>query len=545
MYQQGYLTAAQYHADMAEKLALATSTHIPKNATVVYPEVSTPTKYPDFVNYVVSWLQQHFTAAQLSEGGLRVQTTLDPSIQEDAYAAAGATLNGSSFPTDMAIAVVQPQTGFVPALFGGRGFGGDVDGEQVNLALGGCPPVYSFDVTVAASCWSQPMISGGGSGRQPGSSWKPFTLATAFEQGIPPSTVYQSPYVYQIPGCKVPNGQPASYCQIHNDEGDLGGAGEETLAQATAQSTNTVYAQVAPQVGCTKVAQTAKSMGIESAYFSTSKFPYCETYALGELGVSPLDMASAYGVFADRGQHAQPTPILEIVNDSGKVLVDNISHLPKTTTVLSATVADNVTSVLQSVITSGTGTAASLGRPAAGKTGTTTNTTDAWFVGYTPTLSAAVWMGNEQSDTTSLGSVTGHLLDGEELTYSQVYGGTWPALTWQELIERGAGQHAGDSLRRPRPDRHPCGGRGASAGPDDHDLHDRADRTWPTGRRRHCPRGGTLRVSPSSLVAPEPIAAAPSTTTTTEPPSTTSTSTTPRSTVPTPTTTSGSGGPSG
>ena len=120
MYQQGYLTAAEYHADMAEKLVLATSAHIPKNATIVYPEVSTPTKYPDFVNYVVSWLQQHFTAAQLSQGGLRVQTTLDPSIQEDAYAAAGATLNGSSFPTDMAIAVVQPQTGFVPALFGGE-----------------------------------------------------------------------------------------------------------------------------------------------------------------------------------------------------------------------------------------------------------------------------------------------------------------------------------------------------------------------------------------------------------------------------------------
>ena len=276
-------------------------------------------------------------------------------------------------------------------------------------------------------------------------------------------------------------------------------------------------------------------MGIESAYFSGSKFPYCETYALGELGVSPLDMASAYGVFADHGQRAQPTPILEIVNVEGKVLVDNITHLPKTATALSATVADNVTSVLQTVITGGTGTAAALGRPAAGKTGTTTNTTDAWFVGYTPTLSAAVWMGDEQSDTASLGSVTGHLLDGEELTYNQVYGGTWPALTWQELMSAALANVPAVPFDVPAPIVTP---EEAAA------LRQAQAPTTTTtvpiepgspGDVDTVPAGGPYEYPPSSVVAPEPITVAPTTTTTTKPkpPPTTSTSTTPTSTAPT------------
>jgi penicillin-binding protein 1A len=433
MFQQGYLTAAQYRADLAQKLALATSAHIPHGATVVYPEVSPPAKYPDFVDYVERWLLAHYPASEVYGGGLRVQTTLDPAVQNAAYAAVRATLNGSSDPTQMALASVEPQTGFVAALVGGRDFTQPLG--QVNLALGGCPaPIKLAHVSTAASCWSTSMITGGGSGRQPGSSWKPFSLATAFEQGIPPSTVYASPYVYQIPGCKVQAGQQVSSCQIHNDEGDLGGATTETLAQATVQSTNTVYAQVAPQVGCSNVAATAKKMGVETAYYSTPPFYYCESYALGELGVTPLNMASAYGVFADHGRRAEPTPILEIVNSQGKVLANNISPLPKTTAVLPTNVADNVTNVLQGVIASGTGTAAQLGRPAAGKTGTTTNTTDAWFVGYTPTLSTAVWMGNSNSDATSIGAVSGHLLDGQPYYVSQVYGGTWPAITWKEFM---------------------------------------------------------------------------------------------------------------
>ena len=209
--------------------------------------------------------------------------------------------------------------------------------------------------------------------------------------------------------------------------------------------------------------------------------------------------------------------------------------------------ADNVTNVLQGVITSGTGTAAQLGRPAAGKTGTTSNYTNAWFVGYTPTLSTAVWMGNEQSDTASLGSVTGHLLDGEELTYNQVYGGTWPALTWQELMSRGVGQRAGRPVRRSDPDRHPRRGCGPPPGTSAHHHHYCADRTWTAGRRQHRAGGRSLRVPALERGGPCADHGGPYHYHhhETETPSTTSTSTTPTSTAPTSTVSSAPNGPSG
>ncbi|MBV9661993.1 MAG: penicillin-binding protein [Acidimicrobiales bacterium] len=530
MLQYGYLTTAQYQAALAEKLVLAGTPGAPPNATVIYPQQVAPTQFPDFVDYVTQWLLQRYPASEVYGGGLRVQTTLDPTVQNDAYAAVNATLNGSSYPTDMALAAVEPQTGFVIALVGGRGYGGSGPGQQVNLALGGCPsqPGPTAKVAVGATCWNDGMIGGGGGGRQPGSSWKPFTLATAYSQGIPPSTVYQSPYVYQIPGCVAARDQDPSTCQIHNDEGDLGGAGSETLAEATAQSTNTVYAQVAAQVGCPNVADTARKLGVETAYYSTPPFYYCQSYALGELGVSPLDMASAYGVFADHGQRAEPTPVLEVVSAQGKVLLNNINPLPKTQSVLSANVADNVTSTLQDVINYGTGTAAQLGRPAAGKTGTTTNTTDAWFVGYTPTLSTAVWMGRVDSDAKSLGSVTGHYLGGGSATVTQVYGGTWPAITWKEFMSAALANVAATPFTEPAPIVPP---QVAAA------LQQAAHATTtvpplqpgPPGYVEPTPIGGPYSIPPAPPIAPPPITAPPPTitapppTTTTLPSSTTST----------------------
>ena len=423
MRQQGYLTEAQYRAAMVQKLALATTGAPPAGATVVYPPPTATSKYPDFVDYVLRWLEQRYTPAQIYGGGLRVQTTLDPRVQDAAYAAVQNTLSGTSEPLQMALAAVEPSTGFVEALVGGREFGKGPFADD-NLAIGGCdPPIKGASVQVTATCWNGKSIYGGTPGRQPGSAWKPFVLATAFEQGIPPTKTYNAPSIYQVPGCKPGPTTPASACQIGNAEPSI--PGTVTLDTATVDSINTVYAQVAPEVGCPNVAATAKSLGVQSAFYSTPPFYQCERYALGELDVSPLSMASAYGVFADHGLKAAPTPVLEIVNASGKVLLNNIAHRPATTRALSANVADNVTKVLQGVITSGTGTAAGIGRPAAGKTGTTNNYTNAWFVGYTPTLSTAVWMGNAASQSTSLGDVKG---------VDPVYGGTWPALTWRAFM---------------------------------------------------------------------------------------------------------------
>jgi penicillin-binding protein 1A len=422
MHDQGYLTDGQYEQAMSERLVLAASGAPPAQTTVVYPVPSTTVAYPDFVDYVTRWLLTRFPPSMVYGGGLRVQTTLDPKVQDEAYAAVRSTLTGTGAPLEMALAAVEPSTGFVAAIVGGRSFGQGPYAD-VNLALGGCDPEPRAPavVEVPATCWTGSTITGGGSGRQPGSAWKPFVLAAAFEQGIPPTETLPAPGVYVVPGCRPTS---AFNCQIHNDEpGAFGGV--QTLQQAMANSTNTVYAQLAPIVGCPEVAKTAKAMGIESAYYSSSVFTYCQGYALGELDVSPLDMASAYGVFADHGQRADPTPILEIQTASGKTLVDNIHHTPAVTRILPANVADNMTTVLEGVLTGGTGTAAALGRPAAGKTGTTSNYTNAWFVGYTPTLSTAVWMGQANSGSAPIGRV-----DGVE----PVYGGTLPALTWKQFM---------------------------------------------------------------------------------------------------------------
>ncbi|MCL2395583.1 MAG: transglycosylase domain-containing protein [Acidimicrobiaceae bacterium] len=442
---QHYLTPAQYRTAMAEKLALATDTHPPAGATLVYPPATTPTQYPDFVDYVTRWLLAHYPASEVYGGGLKVQTTLNPAIQADAEAAVQSTLSGTGEPLEMALAAVQPQTGFVQAVVGGRAFGQPgAPYANDNFAISACDfSTAGLDPTsqaqelaqaravqksssVPATCWNGNDIDNAGTpGRQPGSSWKPFVLATAFEQGIQPTATYFGPAVYQIPGCQVPPGQPSDFCQIHNDETDETGTFD--LATAMAASVNTVYAQVAPQVGCENIAHTAKVMGIESAYWSPSEFPHCERYALGESDVSPLDMASAYGVFDDHGLRAAPTPVLEIVNSAGKILVDNISTPPATSQVIPANVANNVTNVLESVLGVG-GTAAGRGpaaRPAAGKTGTTSNETNAWFTGYTATLSASVWLGYADSQSRPLGNIKG---------VYPVVGGTLPAATWQAFM---------------------------------------------------------------------------------------------------------------
>ncbi|MGH9058872.1 MAG: transglycosylase domain-containing protein, partial [Acidimicrobiales bacterium] len=294
MLKQGYLTQAGYDQAMSQRLVLVPNGATPAPGTTPVYEPPTPvTAYPDFVDEVERWLLGHYPTQEVYGGGLRVQTTLDPNIENDARAAQATALQGTAAPTDMAMAAVEPSTGYIEAIIGSRTFATPL--ANVNIAVSGCDPEVP-NADPRATCWDQPRILQGGSpGRQPGSSWKPFSLATAFEQGIPPTKVYNAPNVLQIPGCVVARGKPADTCQIHNDEG--GGGGNVTLAAATAASINTVYAQVASEVGCPNVARTAQAMGIGSAYYSPTKFPYCQTYALGVLDVSPLDMASAYGVF--------------------------------------------------------------------------------------------------------------------------------------------------------------------------------------------------------------------------------------------------------
>ncbi|MBW3626585.1 MAG: hypothetical protein KY412_03135, partial [Actinobacteria bacterium] len=320
-------------------------------------------------------------------------------------------------PLEMALASVDPRTGFVAALVGGRDF--KAPGGQVNLALGNCPPIppeLEGAIDVPAACWDPEVVyaNGGGTGRQPGSSWKPFVLAAALEKGIPETRVYSAPSAYRVPGCTGEFG-----CVVHNYEGSAGG--RANLRRATERSYNTVYAQLIRDVGVPEVGDMAKRLGIASAWVASPEV-HGISYALGVQEVSPLEMASAYGVFANGGRRQAPTPVMWVEGPDGEIVEDNRNRIPES--VLDSRVAFAVTEILEGVIARGTGTGADIGRPAAGKTGTAQEWRDAWFVGFTPTLSTAVWMGNRERPT-SLFNVKG---------VGRVTGGSIPAETWKAFM---------------------------------------------------------------------------------------------------------------
>jgi penicillin-binding protein 1A len=415
MYEQGYITAQQYAEAHSQGLWYAEAGPPPGPATLVYRPLQQRRDYPYFLDYVERYLRDRY-GERLYTGGLTIQTTLDQRLQKAAEDVVAKALAGTQPPLEMALVAVEPPTGYVKALVGGR----DFYASNVNLALGGCPARPTdprIRVEVAAACWESPTVGGGGLGKQPGSAFKPFTLATALSQGVSPEKVFPAPRSYLPKACK---GKVSAGCKpIGNAEGEGGGA--TTLRRATWHSINTVFAQLIEQVGVKETVEMAKRLGITSEWFSPQVHGLSVT--LGAEDVSPLDMASAYGVFATGGKRAEPTPVVRILDDRGRIIEDHTKPVAKQ--VIDAAVADNVTDILKGVLTSGTGTRARLDRPAAGKTGTGQNYTNAWFVGYTPTLSTAVWMGHRDDQKTPLVNVKG---------VRRVYGGTIPAATWHDFM---------------------------------------------------------------------------------------------------------------
>jgi penicillin-binding protein 1A len=422
MADQGKITQVELAQALPLRVTLADN--LPRTgpqpaATVVQPAKTLPTKYPWFSDYVRGYLIAKYGDDLVYSGGLRVETTIDPVLQAKADAAVSEALKGTAAPLDMALATVDPNTGFVKALVGGR----DFNRSQVNLALGSCPaakaPAFGEkpdkDAPPGPVC-----VAGGGSGRQPGSSFKPFTLAEALEDGISLDTTYRGPGTYTYPHCKDSAG-----CTVHNVES--GSYGTIDLRQATANSVNTVFAQLIQDVGVKDTAELAHRLGLTSIDPDgklPSGEPYGPSLTLGAAEVSPLDMAAAYGVFAARGMQFPATPVLRVIGPDGKVLEDNRSRAGNR--VLNENIADQMNDVLKGVIGHGTGKAADLGRPngAAGKTGTSENFSDAWFVGYTPELSTSIWMGYTDAQK-PLVNVKG---------LARVYGGTLPAKTWHDYM---------------------------------------------------------------------------------------------------------------
>jgi 1A family penicillin-binding protein len=321
---------------------------------------------------------ERYTA--LFRGGLTIKTTYDPKHQWLATAAVAEVLPDTEGKFTAAVVSVEP--GAVRAMVGGPGF----EEAKYNIATQGA-------------------------GRQPGSSFKPFVLAAALEKGISPKSTING-----AAPCKLPNegGTPDPW-EVDNYEGSRGGVMD--LYKATQKSMNCAYARLALVTGLGRVSRIATRLGI------TTPMPEVPSMALGSLEVRPIDMAAAYASFANDGVYAEPYVVDQILDREGKVL---LHHEPETRRAVSRDTARTVNEILTGVVTSGTGTRARFAdrRPTAGKTGTTSNYADAWYVGYTPQLSTAVWMGSPVGTEDKMTNVGG----------IRVTGGSYPARIWQAYM---------------------------------------------------------------------------------------------------------------
>ena len=228
--------------------------------------------------------------------------------------------------------------------------------------------------------------------RQPGSSFKPFIYYAAFASGkySPDSVVYDSPVGYR-------DGDGYYYPQNYGG----GFSGAVSIRRALEVSLNIPAVKLGQEVGLNKVIEICRVLGIRSPMEPVISLP------LGAVDLTPLEMAGAFATFANNGWHSDTTFIVQVTDSSGNVLLDNT---PKPKLVLNSWAAASVNSALQGVINNGTARAAQLGRPAAGKTGTTSSERDIWFVGYVPQLSVAVWMGNDNYRPMSYGATGGTIV---------------------------------------------------------------------------------------------------------------------------------------
>jgi penicillin-binding protein 1A len=339
-------------------------------------------RQPYFFDYVESKLIEAYGVNTVRQGGLDVYTTIEPRLQEIGLDAMRSALPYSEDPSS-AFVSIDPRNGEIKAMVSSSSY----DSSQFNLAAQGH--------------------------RQPGSTFKTFVLTTALKQGIDPYSTY-----YVSKPLSIETGEWGHWDVHTADEGYLGSV---NLQQATVASDNTVFAQLDLDVGPKSVAATAKSMGI------TSPLDGIPAEGIGGLriGVSPLEMSSAYATLAAGGIRRNPVAIRRVVFPAGKVDEPEPADPHR---VVSEAVAYEVTRLLHDNITEGTGTAAYTGCAGqAGKTGTTDGLTDAWFAGFQPNLSTVVWVGYPESNAIEMTSVHG----------ISVFGGTFPAEIWHSVYTNG------------------------------------------------------------------------------------------------------------
>ncbi|MFJ8360286.1 transglycosylase domain-containing protein [Streptomyces sp. NPDC093984] len=402
---------SQADADKAKATGLGLHVSQPKNGCIT--AVKGAGFFCDYVreaflNDPIFGKTQAERAKIWNQGGLTIRTTLDPQAQDSVQKSIKDHVNKSD-EVATAATIVEPGTGKILAMGQSRPYGFGKDETQINL---------SVDKDM-----------GGGAGYQGGSTFKPIVAAAAIEGGKPATQEYSSPYEMEYPS-------PVSACdgkQWKNTDGTKLTNENETehgpyrMKEATAKSVNTYYVQLISDIGICPVIDTAKKMGFHRA--DGAPIAQAPSIALGTQEVSPLTMASAYATFADRGTYCTPVAIESITQTVGNE--KKSLPVPKSTCsrAMSETTADTVNTLLKGVVEDGTGTEAGLGsRPSAGKTGTTDFRYAAWFVGYTPNMAGAVWVGDpahkRQMTHITIGGVS----------YDKVFGGQVPGPIWRDMM---------------------------------------------------------------------------------------------------------------
>jgi 1A family penicillin-binding protein len=315
---------------------------------------------------------------RLTGGGLEIHTTLDPQVQAAAEAAVFSVVPEEG--PSGALVAIDPRDGRVVALVGGRDFYDTDD------------PVAQFNLATQGN-------------RQPGSAFKPFALAAALEAGVSMDSTWPGGREAVVDGLggswRVSNYEAAFYPGL-------------TLHEATVFSVNVPYAYLVDLIGPERIVEAANQAGIHT------ELDAVPSVVLGTQDVTVLDVAAGYTTFANGGIHVDPAFVTKVLDADGTVIYE---RTPTYSRVFSDEVAAGVTGALTEVVRRGTGQQAKIGRPVAGKTGTTEGNHDAWFVGYTPELVAAVWVGFAE----------GNLSMTAPNTEYTITGGTWPARIWSRF----------------------------------------------------------------------------------------------------------------
>ncbi|GHE54487.1 transglycosylase domain-containing protein [Streptomyces capitiformicae] len=346
-----------------------------------------------------------------NQGGLTIQTTMDPKAQKSVQASIKDHVNQKD-EVATAATIVEPGTGKILAMGQSRPYGMDVKQNETTINL-------SVDESM-----------GGGAGYQPGSTFKPIVAAAALEGGMPATKSYSAPYEMEYPSpisvCGGKNWVNTDGTKLTNEnESEVG---PYSMKRATALSVNTYFVQMIADIGICPVTEMAGKMGVERA--DGDKIGQNPSIALGTQEMSPLTMANAYATFAARGMYCTPIAIESITQRVGEQ--SKSLEVPKSTCsrAMSENTADTINTLLSGVVEDGTGTQAGLqdGRDNAGKTGTTDFRYAAWFVGYTPNMAGAVWVGDPAHERRMVNVTIGGR------TYPKVFGGEVPGPIWRDMM---------------------------------------------------------------------------------------------------------------